>query len=99
MTLLGFEVLTAVSTKIAVFWAVTLCTLVIALMMEAAITSKSLVNFYQTTRRYNPEDSYLSHDIVKNKGNDFLEGKVTLLLIFLYRNLDDTGQLKVQRND
>jgi hypothetical protein len=48
----GFEVLTAVSTKMAVFW-------VIALMMEAARTSETLVNFYQTTRSYNPEDSHL----------------------------------------
>jgi hypothetical protein len=31
----------------------------IALMMEAAKTSETLVNFYQTTRRYIPEDSYL----------------------------------------
>jgi hypothetical protein len=30
-----------------------------ALMMEAARTSETLVNFYQTTRRYNREDSYL----------------------------------------
>jgi hypothetical protein len=29
-------------------------------MMEAARTSETLVNFYQTTRRYNPEDSHLS---------------------------------------
>jgi hypothetical protein len=29
-----------------------------ALMMEAARTSKT-VNFYQTTPRYNPEDSHL----------------------------------------
>jgi hypothetical protein len=29
------------------------------LMMEAARTSETLVNFYQTIRRYNPEDSYL----------------------------------------
>jgi hypothetical protein len=36
----------------AVFWA-------IALMLEAASTSETLVNFYQTTRRYNPEDSHL----------------------------------------
>jgi hypothetical protein len=28
-------------------------------MMEAARTSETLVNFYQTTRRYNPEDSHL----------------------------------------
>jgi hypothetical protein len=31
----------------------------IALMMEAARTSETLVNFYQTTRRYNPEDRHL----------------------------------------
>jgi hypothetical protein len=28
-------------------------------MMEAARTSEKLVNFYKTTRRYNPEDSHL----------------------------------------
>jgi hypothetical protein len=28
-------------------------------MMEAARISETLVNFYQTTRRYNPEDSHL----------------------------------------
>jgi hypothetical protein len=28
-------------------------------MMEAARTSETLINFYQTTRRYNPEDSHL----------------------------------------
>jgi hypothetical protein len=32
---------------------------IIALMMEAAKTSETLVNFYQTTRRYSPEDSHL----------------------------------------
>jgi hypothetical protein len=31
----------------------------IDLMMEAARTSETFVNFYQTTRRYNPEDSHL----------------------------------------
>jgi hypothetical protein len=33
--------------------------LVIALMMEAASTSETSVNFCQTTRRNNPEDSHL----------------------------------------
>jgi hypothetical protein len=28
-------------------------------MMEAAKSSETMVNFYQTTRRYNPEDSLL----------------------------------------
>jgi hypothetical protein len=37
----------------AVFWAI------IALMMEAACTSETLVNFYQNTRCNNPEDSHL----------------------------------------
>jgi hypothetical protein len=32
----------------------------IALMMEAAGTSETSVNFYQTTRYNNPEDSYLN---------------------------------------
>jgi hypothetical protein len=61
-------------TKIAVFWVEAPCSLVEgyqlfrgpcsiphqgALMMEAARTSETLVNFYQTTRRYNTEDSHL----------------------------------------
>jgi hypothetical protein len=29
-------------------------------MMEAARTSETLVNFYQTTQHYNPEDSHLN---------------------------------------
>jgi hypothetical protein len=29
------------------------------MMMEAARTSETLVNFYQTTWRYNPEDNHL----------------------------------------
>jgi hypothetical protein len=28
-------------------------------MMKVARTSETLVNFYRTTRRYNPEDSHL----------------------------------------
>jgi hypothetical protein len=42
--LVGFEVFTVVSTKMAVFW------VLITLMMEAARTSEMLVNFYQTTQ-------------------------------------------------
>jgi hypothetical protein len=32
---------------------------IIVLMMEAVSPSETTVNFYQTTRRNNPEDSYL----------------------------------------
>jgi hypothetical protein len=35
------------------------CALRNALMMEAAITYETSVNFYQTTRRNNPEDTHL----------------------------------------
>jgi hypothetical protein len=51
--------------KVAVFWGVVLVVAasiiraIIALMMEAAGTSETLVNFYQTARRYNPENSHL----------------------------------------
>jgi hypothetical protein len=60
--------------KIIVFWVVAPCSLFevpevsnmhaasiipIALMMEAASTSETSVNFYQTTQRNNPEDSHL----------------------------------------
>jgi hypothetical protein len=58
----GFWVFTAVSTKKAVFWVVAPCSLVEVLTMEAARTSETLVNFYQTTWRYNPEDSLLRRD-------------------------------------
>jgi hypothetical protein len=51
----------------AVFWIVAPCSLVevyrrlraIALMMEAASTTETSATFYQTTRRYNSEDSHL----------------------------------------
>jgi hypothetical protein len=56
--------------KMAVFWVVAPCSLVIdvsevlaasliALMMEAASTSETSVNFYQTSRRNISEDSHL----------------------------------------
>jgi hypothetical protein len=55
--------------EMAVFWLVAPCNLVevsevlaapiIRAMTEAARTSEILVNFYQITWRYNPEDSHL----------------------------------------
>jgi hypothetical protein len=46
----------------AVFWVVA-PSIIRALMIEAARTSETLVNFYQTTRRYNPEDNHLHYKI------------------------------------
>jgi hypothetical protein len=37
------------------------------LMTEAARTSGTLVNFYQTTLRYNPEDSHLPSRFFANR--------------------------------
>jgi hypothetical protein len=67
-----FQVLMAISMKLAVFWVVSPCSLVevykhfrgacclvIVLMMEALSTFGILVNFYQTTWCNNPEDGHL----------------------------------------
>jgi hypothetical protein len=55
-----FQVLTAASMKIAVFWVVAQCSLVEDTdVSEAAGTSETSVNFYQSTRCNNPEDSHL----------------------------------------
>jgi hypothetical protein len=35
-------------------------------MMEAARSSETLVNFYQTSWRYNPEDSHLHTHCLEN---------------------------------
>jgi hypothetical protein len=73
-----FEVVTAVRIKMAVFWVVEPCSLVevyrrfrdvptsglIALMMEAASTCETSVNFYQTTRRNIPDDIFKSHAVL-----------------------------------
>jgi hypothetical protein len=46
--------------------------------MEAARTSETLLNFYQTTRRYNPEDSHL-----RTHRRENLKSYITLVLKFL----------------
>jgi hypothetical protein len=38
-------------------------------MMEAARTSETLVKFYQTTRRYNPEDNHLQLKLSSDGGD------------------------------
>jgi hypothetical protein len=66
--IVGLEIHTVVSMKMAVFWVVASCTLVkvyqrfrglIALMMEAVRASETSVTSYQSTWRYNPEDRHL----------------------------------------
>jgi hypothetical protein len=47
--------------------------LLIALMMEAASNSETSVNFYQTTRRNNPEDSHLQYLDIVRKSKFLLE--------------------------
>jgi hypothetical protein len=47
---------------------------IIALMMEAASISETSVNFYQTTRRNIPEDSYICtrrHEKLKSHKESF----------------------------
>jgi hypothetical protein len=50
-------------------------------MMKAASTSETSVNFYQTTRRNNPEDSHLNTGRREN-----LESHVEVMFVnFLYK--------------
>jgi hypothetical protein len=39
-------------------------------MMEAARTSETMVNFYQATGRYNPEDSHLFISVLHRQGGE-----------------------------
>jgi hypothetical protein len=59
----GFEVLTAVSMKIAVFWVVASVNVYQTTRCynpeDRNLHTHRQVNFYQTTRCYNPEDSNL----------------------------------------
>jgi hypothetical protein len=48
--------------------------MMVALMMEAARTSETLVNFYQTKRRYNPEDSHLRTHSRENLKPYYMQG-------------------------
>jgi hypothetical protein len=60
----GFEVLAAVSTKMAVLWVTALCSLVEVYQRFRGPCclhhqDDELVNFYETTRRYNLEYSHI----------------------------------------
>jgi hypothetical protein len=55
-------------------------------MMEAARTSETLVNFYQTTRHYNPEESHLHTDCCENP--------ISYTIINSFTTVADTIKLK-----
>jgi hypothetical protein len=67
-------------------------------MMEAARTFETLVNFYQTTRCYNPEDSNLLKDTYSYFYSFFL---IEIIIIMRGENfvahLDDLGGTPVYR--
>jgi hypothetical protein len=75
MNFLQFQVLKAASIKRAVLWVVAPCSLIevyrrfigacslIALMVEAAGKSETSVDFHQTIRSNNPEDSHLNNKL------------------------------------
>jgi hypothetical protein len=90
----GFEVLTVVSTKMAIFWVVA------CLIMEAARTSETLVNFYQTTQHYNPEDSHLrficSFREQMKDFHDWLRQRPSSLFMLLGCSLISTASLIIR---
>jgi hypothetical protein len=57
----------------------------LVLMMEAAGTSETLVNFYQTTRRYSPEDSHNlpPHRLQKHAALYFRVNHVTFSVVII----------------
>jgi hypothetical protein len=55
MIMLRFQIFMAASVKITVFW--NFATGLKALTMEAVSTSETSLNFYQSTRRNDPEDN------------------------------------------
>jgi hypothetical protein len=56
------------------------CKAMIALMMEAASTSETSVNFHQTTRRNNPEDSHIHTRSRENQKSHFIRLRFRYLL-------------------
>jgi hypothetical protein len=62
----------------------------IALMMEAARTSETLVNFYQTTRRYNPGDNHL---------HVYLLCAFSVIIILYLLSLYHVKQLKLMKGN
>jgi hypothetical protein len=61
------------------------------LMMEAARTSEKSVNFYQTARRNNPEDSHLH-----TRRRENLKSHFSLLVLFLNDNIYSAARVEFQ---
>jgi hypothetical protein len=73
----------------------------IALMMEAASTSETMVNFYQTTLRYNPEDSHLRTHRREKIKSYFVSILFALLVDLLVRrhHANSTGHVTITRSN
>jgi hypothetical protein len=86
----------------AVFWVVAPCSLVEVyhcfrgacrlhhwgtLMTEAARTSEMSVNFYQTTRHNNPEDSHLHTQCHENLKSHLVQFCLQVAVVQEYHNL------------
>jgi hypothetical protein len=77
--------------KMAVFW------VAIALMTEEASTSETAVNFYQTTRRTNPEDSHLHTRRRENLKSQIMfsvcaEWRVLYVCSIIFKNVSVDGK-------
>jgi hypothetical protein len=58
-------------------------------MMEAARSSETSVNFYQTTRCYNPEDSHLRTNCRKNL-KSYVINCIHCVRLYSVHNIEDT---------
>jgi hypothetical protein len=65
--------------------------------MEAARTSETLLNFYQTTRRYNPEDSHLRTHRRENLKSYLILGSFTKIRLRILLNQQRTLYMKTLR--
>jgi hypothetical protein len=61
----------------------------IVLLMEAVQTSETLVNLYQSTRRYNPEGSHLraeGHENLKSQEIAFILAVTLVSSLLVFKN-------------
>jgi hypothetical protein len=86
----------------AVFWVVAPCSLVVVyrrfsgpccLHHQGDRTAETSVNFYQTTRRYNPEHSYLRTRRRENLKSCYKERIQTLNILRVYGHCHDFSDL------